>query len=874
MKRSKNGLTSEQARMFGTGRNVLTPPPSETWWEMLLDKFKDPILIILIVADIFSFIVNIIQKEPLWEPLAILAAILITAGVGFWQDWSAKKQFDSLNKVSDDELIKVIREGKVTEVPKCDLCPGDVVILSAGDEIPADIELFEAVDLHVDEAAMTGESVPVTKLDHEEGNPTIPSNHALRGTNVTEGSGKGWVIAVGDNTEIGKTTHQAMEMTDEKTPLTVQLENLASKISKLSFWIAGLLLLFLNIHHFGFTEFSSEWQSILGTELKFIMISVVIVIAAVPEGLALSVVLALSYSVKAMMKDNNLVKKMKATETVGAVNIVFSDKTGTLTQNKMKVVGTDEVCTQLMALNGSVNSTANINGDKVIGNPTEGAILQWIDESTGYKYSETRSGSEIRSQKPFNSTDKYMSTVIADNYSKPVRGELRDFVLVKGAPEVVCKLISDTSGKRSDGYEINLMKVLSHVSDQQARGRRAISFASGSDMDHLKYDGSVFIEDPVREDVPGAVSNCYKAGVDVVMMTGDNVKTAEEIARQAGFSRRLQGEGMVKRNPIPNVDPDLQEYYDESKDSKVWAIEAKDFDSVAWGDPHCGYPNVIARCKPEDKLHIMKEFQKLGYICAMTGDGVNDSPSLNHANVGIAMGSGTSVAKEASDIVLLDDAFPSIVKGIKWGRSLYKNIQSFLAFQLTVNVALCLTALMGPLLGIDSPFSVIEILYVNLVMDALGALALASEPAMDKVLDEKPRDNKEFIINKSMINMILSTGIPLFLTMMIMILDTSKGWNIFSIGETGLFATFMTINWMNLFRARSFGKGIGVFSSLGRNKLFLGVSIAILVMNILIVQFGGSIFGTNGLDLLQWMEVGILSLMVIVISGITNKIIK
>ena len=851
MNRSKNGLTSEQARMFGTGRNVLTPPPSETWWEMLLDKFKDPILIILIVADIFSFIVNIIQKEPLWEPLAILAAILITAGVGFWQDWSAKKQFDSLNKVSDDELIKVIREGKVTEVPKCDLCPGDVVILSAGDEIPADIELFEAVDLHVDEAAMTGESVPVTKLDHEEGNPTIPSNHALRGTNVTEGSGKGWVIAVGDNTEIGKTTRQAMEMTDEKTPLTVQLENLASKISKLSFWIAGLLLLFLNIHHFGFTEFNSEWHSILATELKFIMISVVIVIAAVPEGLALSVVLALSYSVKAMMKDNNLVKKMKATETVGAVNIVFSDKTGTLTQNKMKVVDTDEVCTQLMALNGSVNSTANINGDKVIGNPTEGAILQWIDESTGYKYETTRNVCEIRSQKPFNSTDKYMSTVIADTNSKPVRGKLKDFVLVKGAPEVVCKLIMDTSDKRSDDYEINLMKVLGHVMDQQKRGRRAISFASGSDMDHLKYDGSVFIEDPVREDVPGAVANCYKAGVDVVMMTGDNVKTAAEIARQAGFRSELGLLKVTKSN-------DGEIITEKFEENEIFAIEAKDWlgfsenDEFRYGGISYNYPNVIARCKPEDKLRIMKDFQNAGYICAMTGDGVNDSPSLNHANVGIAMGSGTSVAKEAADIVLLDDAFPSIVKGIKWGRSLYKNIQSFLAFQLTVNVSLCLTALMGPLLGIDSPFSVIEILYINLVMDALGALALASEPAMDKVLDEKPRDNSEFNINKSMMKMILSTGIPLFLTMILMILDTSKGWNIFSIGETGLFATFMTINWMNLFRARSFGKGIGVFSSLSRNKLFLGVSAAILVMNILIVQFGGSIFGTKGLDLLQW----------------------
>lgn len=866
MNRSKNGLTSEQARMFGTGRNVLTPPPSETWWEMLLDKFKDPILIILIVADIFSFIVNIIQKEPLWEPLAILAAILITAGVGFWQDWSAKKQFDSLNKVSDDEMIKVIRDGKVTEVPKSNLCINDVVILSAGDEIPADIELFETVDLHVDEAAMTGESVPVTKIDHEDGNPTIPSNHALRGTNVTEGYGKGWVIAVGDDTEIGKTTRQAIEMTDEKTPLTVQLENLAGKISTLSFWIAGLLLLFLNIHHFGFTEFNSAWQSILATELKFIMISVVIVIAAVPEGLALSVVLALSYSVKAMMKDNNLVKKMKATETVGAVNIVFSDKTGTLTQNKMKVVDSDIVDANMIILNGSVNSTANIDrSGKIIGNPTEGAILNWIDESksTGFnsKYENIRNSAEIRSQKPFNSTDKYMSTVIADSNSKPVRGALKDFVLVKGAPEVISKLIND------DSY-------LSKVADQQARGRRAISFASGPDMDHLKYDGSVFIEDPVREDVPGAVANCYKAGVDVVMMTGDNVKTAAEIARQAGFSRRLQGEGYSSEINVGGVLQLGDREYNEADDSKVWAIEAKDFDNVAWGDPMCGYPNVIARCKPEDKLHILKEFQRLGYICAMTGDGVNDSPSLNHANVGIAMGSGTSVAKEAADIVLLDDAFPSIVKGIKWGRSLYKNIQSFLAFQLIVNVALCLTALMGPLLGIDSPFSVIEILYINLVMDALGALALASEPAMDKVLDEKPRDNKEFIINKPMITMILSTGIPIFLSMIFVILNMSYNWRIIDVNETGLFAMFMTINWMNLFRARSFGKGIGVFSSLGRNKLFLGVSAAILAMNILIVQFGGTIFGTEGLDLMQWFEVGTLSLVVIGVSSLINKAVK
>lgn len=837
---NKSGLTSLEAHEFGTGRNVLTPPPSTPWYEILLDKFKDPILMILIIADVFSFAVNIIQKEPLWEPLAILIAILLTAGIGFWQDWSAKKQFDSLNKVSDDEMIKVVRDGNVTEVPKCDLCIGDVVLVSAGDELPADLELFEATEFHVDEAAMTGESVPVQKYDHVTGTPTIPSNHALRGTRATEGSAKGVVIAIGDDTEIGKTTRQAMEMTDEKTPLTLQLEKLAGKISSISFWIGGLLLLFLNLHHFVFTEFDNSWTSILSTEIRFIMTAVVIVIAAVPEGLSLSVVLALAYSVKAMMKDNNLVKKMKATETVGATNIIFSDKTGTLTQNKMKVVDTDEVITQLMALNGAVNSTANLDKDtdKVIGNPTEGAILMWIDGGTPYNYEEMRNSVTIRSQKPFNSTDKYMSTVIADPNSRQVRGKLKDFVLVKGAPEVISKLIND------DSY-------LTKVTDQQDRGRRAISFASGPDMDHLTYNGSVFIEDPVRVDVPKAVDNCYKAGVDVVMMTGDNVKTAAEIARQAGFSRELQ----------------------DYKDEDVWAIEAKDFDQIDWSDQGIGYPNVISRCKPEDKLHIMKKFQELGYICAMTGDGVNDSPSLNHANVGIAMGSGTSVAKEASDIVLLDDAFPSIVKGIKWGRSLYKNIQSFLGFQLTVNVALCLTAILGPVIGVDLPFGVIEILYINLVMDALGALALASEPAMDNVLEEKPRDNKEFIINKKMMRFILSTGLTMFAVMVVLMLDNKFNWGI-GLGSTGLFAVFMTSNWMNLFRARSFGKNIGVLSSLSRNKLFLLVAAIILVMNVLIVQFGGTIFGTEPLELYEWGEVMVISVFTVMFPSFISSQIK
>lgn len=816
------GLTSGQAK----GQNILTPPPSTTWYQMLFEKYKDPIIIILMVAAVFSFIVNVVQGEPMWEPLAILAAILITTLVAWWQDMSSKSQFDSLNKVSDDELVKVYRDGEVTELPKCDLVVGDVIILSAGDECPADVILTEAVNLHVDEAAMTGESVPVTKSVEKIGNPTIDSNMVLRGTNITEGSAEGRVIAVGDATKIGQTTRQAREMTDDKTPLTIQLENLADKISTLSFWIGGAILLFLNLTHYFTVGFDPSIGSIIATELKFIMIAVVIIIAAVPEGLALSVVLALAYSVKAMMKDNNLVKKMKATETVGAVNIIFSDKTGTITQNKMSVVDVDVVDQYQMEINGSINSTASVNGGKVIGNPTEGAILVWI----GNFYKDIREKLKIVNQKPFNSTDKYMLTEIDAEVKSP--NDKLAYVYVKGAPEVIAKLIND------DSY-------LSKVAEQQARGRRAISFASGTSMDNLTYDGSVFIEDPVRPDVPDAVKGCYRAGVDVIMMTGDNIATATEIAKQAGFNTEIQ---------------------DGFKNGVVIAMEAKDF------DPKCleagnRYPNVIARCKPEDKLRILKAFQEKGYICAMTGDGVNDSPSLNHANVGIAMGAGTSVAKEASDIVLLDNAFPSIVKGIKWGRSLYKNIQSFLAFQLTVNIALCLTAIFGPLIGIESPFGIIEILYINLVMDALGALALASEPAMDQVLNEKPRDNKEFIINKTMMKFIGSSGFVLFGLMIALILFP------LNLGATGLFAVFMTFNWMNLFRARSFGKSIGAFTSLSRNKLFIVVSLGILIANTLIVQFGGSVFGTEALSLLQWAEVYGISLVAVLVSSVVNKLI-
>lgn len=825
------------------GKNLLTPPKQKEWWQLYLEKFKDPIIIILLVALGVSFVVGFIEGS-LIESIGILVAIILATGVGFWMEYSAKKKFDILNQISDTENVKVIRNnGTTMEIPKDELVVGDIVILSAGDEIPADIELLEAIEFKVDESTMTGESVAVgkrAKINEEEtwNDSGFAPFLVLRSTKITEGSGVGVVIKVGDETEIGKTTRQAMEETGGETPLNKQLDGLAGLVSKAAFTMAGLLLLFLNIHHFGFTDFDSGWLNILGTEVKFFMMAVTLIVVAVPEGLPLASTLSLAFSMKTMARENNLVKKMHACETIGAVNVIFSDKTGTLTQNKMKVVEESIKSYSKVTINGAINSTANINQDngKVIGNPTEGAILGWInninDPINKYNYDDIRNEISVVEQVPFNSTNKYMSTKASDG-----------ILYVKGAPEVVSRLCGD------DSY-------LEEVSKQQSRGRRAISFASGQDIEHLEYDGSVFIEDPIRPDVPAAIKKCYEAGVDVVMMTGDNIKTAAEIARQAGFSRKLQGQ--------PEKD--------------VWAVEAKDFDKVAWGDPMCGYPNVIARCKPEDKLNILKKFKELGkgtateHVCAMTGDGVNDSPSLNHADVGIAMGSGTSVAKEASDIVLLDDAFPSIVTGIKWGRSLYKNIQSFLVFQLIINVATCLVVVLSPILGVDMPFTVTQMLWVNIVMDTLAALCLASEPADENVLTEKPRKQNAFILTKPMYKTIIGMGIFVFGVLSLIVHDIAQGSIKFGLDLTELFAIFMMINWWNLFNIRVFGKNRSIFYNLKGSSKFLLGSLVIFIGTILIVQFGGEIFNTRPLDFKEWCIIVASTSPIVIIREIWHRI--
>lgn len=607
-----------------------------------------------------------------------------------------------------------------------------------------------------------------------------------------------------------------------ETPLQKQLNGLGNLISKAALWISIILFVIL-LGKYLITEgyLDKSVLDIVEDVLSWVMICITMVCVIAPEGLPLASTLSLAFSMKAMAKENNLVRKLHASDTIGAVNLIMTDKTGTLTQNKMTVVGKHLGNSEsALIANACLNSSAHINTKgETIGNPTEGAILKYM-VSRGHDYKNYRNIAEIVSVQPFNSGNKYMSTTVLENGS--------EIVYLKGAPEVVASICGDSS-------------FLAEVSEQQARGRRAISFVSGPDMQNLVYDGTCFIEDPVRPDVPEAVKQCYEAGIDVVMVTGDNIQTASEIGRQAGFSMALQGQ--------PEKD--------------VWAVEAKDFDKVAWGDPFCGHPNVSSRNTSTNKLETLKLFQKMGYIVAGTGDGTNDGEFLAQSNVGVAMGSGTAVARQASDIILIDDSFKSIVTGIKWGRSLYKNIQSFLTFQLTINVAMCLLMLISPILGSEVPFTVLHALWINLVMDTLACICLATEGVDENVMKDKPRKESDFIISKKMYETIFGFGITVALFLAIIVFDISQGSKWFGLDRTEVFTLFLVINWWQLFNIRVFGKGHSIFHNITKNKYFLLGSAVILIGTILIVQLGGEVFSTRPLDLKEWL----------IILGVTSPIV-
>lgn len=789
------------------GSNILTPPKRDPWYILLLEKFKDPLIEILCVAAIIALILGIIKLE-FEEPIGIILAICLAVGMGFLNEWSAAKKFDIMNQVSDDILVKVRRSGHVTQIPRKDLVVGDIVILESGEEIPADIKILESHNLRINESALTGESKAVIKMSITEGenNGTYPSDMVLRGTTIEEGTATGVVTAVGDKTEIGKTARQAAEITDVTTPLNKQLNGLAELINKIAYGAATFLIISLLVKYFFIEKgyIGQDWMQIANDMLSCLMIAVALIVVAVPEGLPMAVTLALAYSMKRMSRANNLVRKMHACETLGATTLILTDKTGTLTQNKMKVVDSNITDDSYLKYNILGNSTAFIEGDKTIGNPTEGALIRHLNVS--------QAGVDILREecKPvyreeFSSKSKYMLTVI-------MRGD-RYIGLIKGAPEVV------------EGFCTEVPLDVD-ATTQQYRGRRVIGFAfkvtdtleDAASLTGYNYNGYMAIEDPIRPDVPEAIRAAKKAGIKVKIITGDNPTTAIEIARQAGLSDSPQGmAGIDMRN------------------------KSNPYDSVTG----ISTIDVFARTKPEDKQTLVTEFQALGEVVAMTGDGTNDAPALNHAEVGIAMNNGTDVAKEAADIILLDNSFPSIILGVKWGRSLYKNIQHFILFQLTINVVAILIACVGPFIGVNLPFTVVQMLWVNLIMDTFAALALATEPANDAVMEEAPRDPKAFIITKNMWWEILGKGLIFFLFLTWLLIGEKVSLSYF-------FTIFVLLQWWNLFNARVFGQKRSIFDGLLKNPAFIGISLAILVGQFLIVQFGGDMFRTEPIPLNHW----------------------
>lgn len=799
------GLTSEEVIHSRSthGTNVLTPPKRDPWYILFLDKFKDPLIQILSVAAIIALILGIIKSEYL-EPIGIIAAILLAVTIGFLNEYSASKKFDVLTSSSDDTLVKVRRNGVVTQVARKDLVVGDVILLEGGEEIPADIEVMESHNLKVNESVLTGESKAVNKLPKSEGenNGTYPSYLLLKGTIVEEGTAIGIVLAVGDKTEFGKTARKAAEITDTETPLNKQLNGLADLINKIAFSAAGFLILALLVRYFFIEQayVGQDWMQITNDLLSFLMIAVALIVVAVPEGLPMAVTLSLAYSMKKMSKANNLVRKMHACETLGATTLILTDKTGTLTENKMKVVSEELPDVSYIETNILVNSTAFINGGKTIGNPTEGAII--MDITNDSNLLET-----VRKDNPpvfridFSSKTKFMLTVIKE-------GET--FIsLMKGAPEVVKVMCSQVQ--------------ITSETEEQAKGRRVIGFAykecetleEAQKLEGFIYNGYMAIEDPIRQDVPDAIKAAKEAGIKVKIITGDNPATATEIARQAGLN--IHPVSMLG-SEINDPDVELQNV------------------------------DVFARTKPEDKQTLVNQFQQLGEVVAMTGDGTNDAPALNHAEVGIAMNNGTDVAKEAADIILLDNSFPSIILGVKWGRSLYKNIQHFILFQLIINVVAILIACVGPFIGVDLPFTVTQMLWVNLIMDTFAALALATEPANDAVMKEMPRDPKAFIITKKMWYEIFGMGIIFFIFLTCLLYMDA-------VSLTEFFTIFVLLQWWNLFNARVFGQRRSIFDGLLKNPAFAGIALVILVGQFFIVQFGGEMFRTEPMSMQTWLYI-------------------
>ena len=848
-KNKRIGLTDEQVKQSREqhGKNVLTPPQRTSLWKLYLDKYRDPIIQILLVAAFVSLILAFIEKNFM-ETIGIFVAVFLATTVGFYFERDAAKKFNLLTALSEEQPVKVRRNGKVMEIPRHDVVVGDVVLVEVGDEVPADGQLIVCNDLQINESALTGEPVAEKSLEGG-GDGAYPRNVILRSTMVMNGRGEFVVTAVGDATEIGKVAKKSTEQTSVETPLHMQLDKLAKMISKVGSGVSVAAFFIFLIHDILTNPAwgGKDYFYMAEIVLKYFMMAVTLIVMAVPEGLPMAITLSLALNMRRMLKSNNLVRKLHACETMGAVTVICTDKTGTLTQNKMQVSaqelkqGDEALLDTAIAL----NSTAELNDGKPIGNPTESALLLWLD-AQGKDYEELRKQVNVLKQLPF-STERKMMATLAE-----VDGET--YLFVKGAPEIVMKkcIIEDRMLKQTaeelDEWQHKAMRTLAFAYKKVEASIMRTSRTSTAevvallDANDLQLQAIAAIADPIRPDVPAAVQECRHAGIEVKVVTGDTAATAMEIGKQIGVFED-EPENIGADGSLTSLDQQMitGEQWEALSDEEAYE-RAKDI-------------RVMSRARPTDKQRLVAMLQKRGEVVAVTGDGTNDAPALHYAHVGLSLGSGTSVAKEASDMTLLDDSFKSIANAVMWGRSLYRNLQRFLFFQLVVNVAALLLVLGGSVIGTEMPLTVTQILWVNLIMDTFAALALASLPPSHEVMKDKPRKASDFIINKSIGFGILFCGIVFFLVMFaLLVYCERRGKGGVDVHElTMFFTTFVMIQFWNLFNAKALMSHHTAFRHFLKDKGMILVLVLVLVGQWIIVTFGGEMFRTTPLSLHEWL---------------------
>lgn len=849
------GLTAREVAQSRSkyGENVLTPPAKAPLWLQFLDKFRDPLIIILLIAGALSILISCYEYFALgdgptvfFEPVGIFVAIMLATGLSFYFEYQADKEFAILNKVNDDEPVEVIRDSNTTQIPRCEVVVGDIVIVNTGEEIPADGELMESTLLNVDESTLTGEPMcaKTTVASEFDSQATFPSNHVMKGTKVMEGHGVMRVIAIGDHTEQGKVFEAVQIDNSVKTPLDEQLDGLGRLVAKLSYCVgAGIIIGRILMYFLSSSYVQFEWLPFIAYLLQTLMIAVTLVVVSVPEGLPMAVTLSLAYSMRRMLKTNNLVRKMHACETMGATTVICTDKTGTLTQNQMRVdslqlYGLDEK-SSAVAESMALNSTAQLDFTEpdcpsVLGNPTEGALLLWLYEH-GTDYRELRENSTIVDQLPFNTERKYMATVV-DSALMPGRRIL----YVKGAPEIVfamCRTMGEgATRERIENqlldYQNHAMRTLGFAFQMLDKGDVAISNGRVT-ATRLHFIGITAIADPVRSDVPDAIKECLDAGINIKIVTGDTPATAREIGRQIGLWTTADSDRNIMTGP------EFAALNDEQLLQRVPELK------------------IIARARPMDKKRLVETLQRLNQVVAVTGDGTNDAPALRAAQVGLSMGDGTSVAKEASDITIIDNSFSSIGKAVMWGRSLYQNIQRFLLFQLTVNVTACLIVLIGAFMGTESPLTVTQMLWINLIMDTFAAMALASLPPSESVMHDRPRDRHAFILTRPMYGEIVGVG-ALFFVLLFFFLLVFKHADISSLSD------MLSLNYLQLFA----GFGTLTFWTEGHLTAYeLTLLFTIFVMTHFFYLFNARAFETGRSALHFGGCKGLITIVVIIFAG-------